>query len=229
MRKTLLLLVAAAAALQLRAQTATVSYHPFRHYTERVRQFARDAAIDSCDIVMLGNSLTENGGDWAARLGVRKVVNRGISGDDAAGMAHRLVQILPGRPKAIFLMAGINDISHGLTPSQVASAVEDVVALIRRGSPSTRLYVQSLLPIDEGAGKWKLLAGKSADIAAVNALLADYCRRSGIEFIDLYPKFVRRGTSTLRRELSRDGLHLTAQGYKLWAFELRRYVDAVAE
>ena len=214
-------------ALPLPAQVPAVAYRPFRHYGERTEQFAREEPIDSSDIVMLGNSLTENGGDWSRLLGAAGVVNRGISGDDATGMAHRLVQILPGRPRAVFLMAGVNDLSHGLAPAAVAAGVERVVELIRRGSPATRLFVQSLLPIDEGAGRWPRLAGRSAAIAEVNRLLAGYCRANGIVFIDLYPKFVRRGTRALRRELSRDGLHLTPQGYKLWAFELRRHVRSL--
>ncbi|MBF1554952.1 MAG: serine acetyltransferase, partial [Prevotella pleuritidis] len=75
--------------------------------------------IDSTDVVMLGNSLTELGGDWNRLLRWRRVRNRGISGDDATGILHRLGQILPGKPKAIFLMVGINDLSHDLTPVQV--------------------------------------------------------------------------------------------------------------
>ncbi len=100
-----------------------MTYKPFKHYTDRVAQFAKMPPVDSCDIVMLGNSLTEFGGDWGKLLHSPVVVNRGIAGDDATGIYHRLSQILPGRPRAIFLMVGINDISHGLTASQVASAV----------------------------------------------------------------------------------------------------------
>lgn len=203
----------------------TISHQPTAHYADRVELFAAEPPITADDIVMLGNSLTENGGDWGTRLGAANVVNRGIVGDDADGMLRRLVQITPGHPRAIFLMAGINDLSHGLTAEAVADKVCSLIDSIGAASPSTRLYVQSLLPIDEGTGRWKLLEGRSADVAAVNALLEKACQRRGLTFINLYPKFVRLGTNTLRRELSRDGLHLSDQGYKLWAFELRRYVN----
>ena len=218
-------LCACAVALAASAMAAQdVTYKPFKHYTDRVALFAKMPPVDSCDIVMLGNSLTEFGGDWGKLLHSPVVVNRGIAGDDATGIYHRLRQILPGRPRAIFLMVGINDISHGLTASQVASAVEKVIAAIRRESPSTKLYVQSLLPINESFGKWKLLEGKTGAVGEVNSLLSAYCKGKGIAYVDLYSKFVRRGTNTLRRELTTDGLHLSAQGYKLWAFELRRHV-----
>ena len=85
------------------------------HYRERIADFAAMRKIDSTDVVMLGNSLTEFGGDWNRLLRWRRVRNRGISGDDATGILHRLGQILPGKPKAIFLMVGINDLSHDPT------------------------------------------------------------------------------------------------------------------
>lgn len=212
------------------AHSQKVIHSPFKHYTERVAQFETEEPIDSADIVMLGNSLTESGGDWGKLLGVDNIVNRGISGDDAKGISHRLVQILPGKPKAIFLMVGINDLSHGLSPQQVAQEAVAVMSIIRQVSPSTRLYVQSLLPVDTSKGKWQRLSGKDSDIPTVNALLSDYCRANGITYIDLYSKFVRHGTYAMRRELTVDGLHLTRQGYKLWAFELRRYLqDLIAD
>ena len=64
--------------LHLNAQVAHVSYTSSRHYNQRVEEFERMAPIDSTQIVMLGNSLTENGGDWNERLQVDNVVNRGI-------------------------------------------------------------------------------------------------------------------------------------------------------
>ena len=117
--------------------------------------------------------------------------------------------------------------TQNATAEQVAVKAKGLIEAIRKGSPSTRLYVQSLLPIDESDGRWKLLAGKSATIAEVNSMIEEHCRVNGISFINLYPRFVRRGTATLRRELSRDGLHLSPQGYKLWAFELGRYVGSL--
>ena len=204
-----------------------IAHIPFKHYGDMVERFAKARPIDSTDVVMLGNSLTEYAGNWSKLMHADKIVNRGIAGDDATGMYNRLGQILPGRPKAIFLMAGINDLSHNHTPARVAELVERVMARIRRESPSTRLYVQSLLPISESGGRWKLLEGKTDDVAATNVMLAGYCRKHNVEYIDLFPRFVRRGTNTMRSELTSDGLHLTPLGYKQWSFVLRKYIRAL--
>ena len=194
------------------AKAQTVNYHPFEHYTARTEAFAKMRAVDSTDIVMLGNSLTEFGGDWSEKLGV---------------CSHRLNQILPGRPKAIFLMAGINDISHDLTARQVGDLCNALIDRIRRESPTTKLYVQSLLPINESTERWKTLEGKTDLVPVVNTIIRRHCERHGITFINLFPKFTRHGTNEMRLSLTSDGLHLTPQGYKVWAFMLRRYLKGI--
>ena len=87
------------------AQAQHVSYRSTAHYNKRVAQFEREGGINENSIVMLGNSLTENGKNWGERLGMDNVVNRGIIGDNTIGMTERLCQITPHKPKVIFLMA----------------------------------------------------------------------------------------------------------------------------
>ncbi len=201
-----------------------VTYKSFAHYNDMVVKFEQMRPVDSTDVVMLGNSITEFGGDWNKRVGGRHIRNRGIAGDDAMGIYHRLVQILPGKPKAIFLMVGINDVSHDLTGEQVAELCIKVIDKIRKDAPQTQLYVQSILPINEGFERWKTLEGKTDVVPAVNKRVRAHCERSGVTYIDLFSKFTRHGSNELRRELSVDGLHLSEQGYKQWCFILKRYL-----
>lgn len=60
------------------------------HYQARISQFAAMRDIDSTDIVMLGNALTEYAGDWNVLLSWHHMRNRGIAGDDAEGMYRRI-------------------------------------------------------------------------------------------------------------------------------------------
>ena len=196
------------------------------HHQQRMAQFDREADIDTATIVMLGNSLTENGRDWQERLGTsRHVVNRGIIGDNTVGMTERLYQITPYRPKAIFLMAGINDMVGNTSYEQVAQHVIALIEAIRTQAPETQLFVQSILPIDETDGRWRTLAGRTDDIPFANMLIKAYCETHGITFIDIFHRMTRGRSNQLRAELSGDGLHLTEQGYRVWAFELMRYVN----
>lgn len=192
------------------------------HYYARYRQFADEPPVTSKDIVMLGNSLTENGGDWSARLGRKHVINRGIIGDEVMGVYDRLHQILPGKPARLFLLIGVNDVSHDLTADSIAGMIRMTVERIRRESPGTKLYLQSLLPINESFGRYKRMTGKTDTIPAINAKLRALAKEKKITYVDLFPRFIEKGTNILRKELTNDGLHLNEEGYAIWVKRLKR-------
>ena len=194
------------------------------HYYKRFLQFMDEPAIGSKDIVMLGNSLTENGGDWAARLGNKHVRNRGIIGDEVMGVYDRLHQILPGQPAKLFLLIGVNDVSHDLTADSIAGMIRMTVERIRKESPDTRLYLQSLLPINESFGRYKRLAGKTNLIPEINKQLEALAKEKGLTYINLFPLFTEKGSNVLRADLTTDGLHLKEEGYKIWAKALRKKI-----
>ena len=209
-----------------RQRTTAVRSSGGNHHQQRLAEFEREGGIDSTTIVMLGNSLTENGKDWTARIGTtKKVVNRGIIGDNTIGMTERLRQITPYHPRAIFLMAGINDMVGNTTYEQVANRVITLIEAIRSQSPQTTLFVQSILPINESNGRWKTLAGRTDDIPFANMLIKAYCETHDITFVNIFPRMVRGHSNVLRAELTNDGLHLTDQGYRVWAFELKKYIN----
>ncbi len=194
------------------------------HYYKRIVDFMDEKPVTSDNIVMLGNSLTENGGDWSARLETENVINRGIIGDEAMGVYDRLHLILPGQPAKIFLMIGVNDISHDLSSEEIARRVEMIMERIRRESPSTRLYVQSILPFNESFHRYKRLDGKEEMVAQINTLLKAAAKRHDAKYIDLYSRFCPKHSHTLPAEYSTDGLHLNEEGYKIWVKALRRYM-----
>ncbi len=224
--KRICLLLFGGACVSLSAQTLqTEGLPPYtEHYYERVRQFEAESPVTSRDIVMLGNSLTENGGDWASRLNLPFVRNRGIRGDVVMGVYDRLWQILPGKPAKLFLLIGVNDVSHDLTADSIAGMIERTVLHIRRESPATKVYLQSLLPINEDFGRYKRLAGKTALIAEINVRLKAVAKRHKVRYVALFPHFVRKGTDVLRPELTNDGLHLNEEGYRIWVKRLKRYM-----
>ena len=172
--------------------------------------------------VMVGNSLTEGGGNWNTRLNKKNIRNRGIIGDEVMGIYDRLHQILPGHPEKLFLLAGVNDISHDLTADSIVSMIRMTVERIQRESPNTKLYLQSLLPFDESFGRYKKLTGKTDMVPEINAQLEVLAKDHKITFINLFPLFTEKGTNALRKELTSDGLHLNEEGYKIWVKALKK-------
>lgn len=195
-----------------------------QHYLDRMDLFEKESAITSKNIVMLGNSLTENGGDWSKRLNIKNVVNRGIIGDDVPGIYERLHQILPHHPAKIVLMEGINDVSHQLSNAEIIQSIATTISRIKRESPNTRLILQSLLPINETFKRYKLLEGKTDSMAGINRELEALAKKEGLTFVNLFPLFTESGSNILRKELTTDGLHLNEDGYNIWCAELRKHL-----
>lgn len=218
MRRILTFLAAAA----LAAATALAAEPRTELYYQRASLFEA-LGVDSTAIVFLGNSLT-HGCEWSQLLGRPEAVNRGINGDTADGIADRLGAVTAGHPAKIFLLCGVNDVSHDLTADSIASAVGSIISDIRRLTPSTRLYVQSLLPINNSFGRYRRLAGKEQVIRDINTLLRPKAEAAGATWIDLYPAFAD-SLDNLRPELTNDGLHLLAPGYAIWRDIIMPYVD----
>lgn len=223
-RKIILCIVVAAFAGLAYAQKAGTKQST--HYEEMVEKFGEEDMPDSESIVMLGDSHTEFGGDWKLRLRTgRRVVNRGIIGDDAKGILGRLGQVCPGRPKAIFFECGANDLSHGLSTREVAEGVIKTIEAIRRQTPTSILVVQSMFPINESFGRWERLKGKTDDIPVINAEVEEYCKQNGIAYMDMFSLLKCPENNSMRKEYCKDGLHLLPAGYDVWASVIQRYID----
>lgn len=180
--------------------------------------------IGTDDIVFLGNSITD-GGEFAELFGMDNVKNRGISSDVVGGVEKRLGQVVSGHPRKIFLLIGINDVSHGLSAERIAAGYERLVCRIRTESPETRLYVQSVMPVNNDFRRYKNLLGREGVIPELNERLAGISEKHGAVYIDLWPALADPSTGKLRREFTNDGLHLTGKGYKVWTGFIKPYVE----
>lgn len=227
--KQLFLSIAILLASNLSLSAQSDAWRPSEHYTNMVTQFENRNDIDTSTIVMLGNSLTEFGGDWSEKLGRPGIVNYGIMGDNTQGMLRRLYQITPHHPKAIFLMVGTNDVTGEETDEEIFEKCRSVIDAIRTQTPQTRLLVQSLLPVNLEVKLWKILEGQEAKIVDINHRLQDYCERQQLTFINLHPLFTTEDGLTMRADLTTDGLHINEAGYRIWACVLQPYLEEILE
>lgn len=206
--------------------TATQTAKPWtyeNHYKTRVKLFDEERPITSNDIVMLGNSITE-GGKWNILMRASNVRNRGISGDKASGVLARMNQITKGQPQKIFLLIGINDISDDIPTDTIVNNISQIIAHIKQNSPKTKIYLQSILPVNESFGKFKKVEGKTPIILETNTKIERLAKVQKVNFINLYPHFIEKNTNSLSKELTHDGLHLNDAGYLIWMKELTKYL-----
>lgn len=215
----LLLLLSLAGATALSAQEV---YHYNLFYYQRATLFEK-LPVDSDDIIFLGNSIT-NGCEWHELLDNPNVKNRGISSDVAMGVYDRLEPIVQGKPAKIFLMIGINDVSHDLSTDSIVGNIAQIVRKIRRDSPATQLYIQSMLPINNSFGQYRKLTGKEPQIIEINQRLEQLAAAEQCTYIDLYSHLTAPGSKDLDPAYTNDGLHLLGDAYLVWKEVLQPYL-----
>jgi lysophospholipase L1-like esterase len=186
------------------------------HYHERIAHF-KENPLQQGAIVFLGNSITEQAGDWNERLEISTAENRGISGDTTEGVLARLDEIIYYNPTQLFILIGVNDMFHDhLSASQIHQNILTIVDKVAKGSPTTQIFVQTILPTTN-----ETLIEK---IKQTNKYLLQSEITAPYTLIPLHDSFVLED-GTLKQDLSWDGIHLNEKGYQLWQQQIQDFVD----
>ena len=187
------------------------------HYKDRIAEFKANP-LQSGDIVFIGNSITEQGGDWGQRFNNPKVKNRGISGDVSAGVINRLAEICYYKPEKVFIKIGINDLfNNSLTPEYVANNIKSIVTKIQLESPNTKIYIQTILPTANNNPSRER-------IADTNTILKAMPPTNYLQIIDLHSRFTDQNDLMIS-SYTNDGLHLTELGYLAWQYYIIKFVN----
>ncbi|MCM1290316.1 MAG: GDSL-type esterase/lipase family protein [Prevotella sp.] len=191
------------------------------YWEQKVSLFNR-LPINQNDIVFLGNSITD-GGEWQEIFHMANVKNRGISSDVIDGVRERLEQVTSGHPQKIFLLIGINDVSHKLGAKAILAKYEQLVKEIRTQTPDTKLYIQSIFPINNDFKRYKNLIGQEQTVLEINRQLPELAKKYNAEYLDLWPVLSDQN-GKLKKDFTNDGLHLTGNGYMQWVDAIKDYV-----
>jgi acyl-CoA thioesterase I len=199
-------------------------------YTDDFGQLARyradDAALaatttNEIRVVFLGDSITDY---WKlADYFPNKsyvVINRGIDGQSTPEMLVRFRQDVIGlHPKIVIILAGTNDIAGVTGPMHN----EDIEANYASFADLARVHgirvvFASLLPAynytPESKESYALRPRER--ILALNSWLKKYCAENELVYLDYFSALVD-DKGMLSRQLSDDGLHPNAAGYKIMA------------
>ena len=225
MKRLLLTLVVAAATLywSYGQQSATVTdsskYVPYWWHSKDMYDHLPDTRDE---IVFLGNSITD-GAEWSELFGNRKCRNRGISGDVTEGVLFRLDAVTRLKPAKIFIMIGVNDLSRNMTVDEIVFNYRAILERIRKETPKTKVYVESVLPVNPATGYALNHTNKTDLIIELNGRLKALASEFGHTYIDLFSVMADKDNH-LPRRYSIDGLHLSYEGYRVWAETIKEFV-----
>ncbi|MGB4413786.1 MAG: GDSL-type esterase/lipase family protein [Paludibacter sp.] len=189
------------------------------YYLTRLKAHHAEAVVPN-SIVFIGNSITEQGW-WPLLLKRKDIVNRGIGGDNTLGILDRLPDILKTKPRKIFLMAGINDITAGKSGEEITGNIIKMIDMCQDMSAETGLYIQSVLPVNDTCLAYDGLKGKNPEVIKLNVKLRELCKERNITFVDIAP-LLSDENGSLKAILTKDGIHLHPQGYVIWTNYLKK-------
>lgn len=192
-----------------------------------------------CDILFIGDSITQNfvnatDATWDVADGVtvpahpgekglhqstgrlvwekhysgRHALNFGVGADGTEHMLWRMnsMDIWNLKPKVIVILAGTNDFKFA--PEQIAEGVKAVVNKAQGMFPQAKIILVSIFPNGRAAQR----------MADVNQIIKTFGDDQAVFYVDVASKMIPEGSTW--RGLGPDNLHLSAEGYELWATEM---------
>jgi lysophospholipase L1-like esterase len=160
-------------------------------------------------VVFLGDSITDF---WHLNeyFTGRDFVNRGISGQVTSQMLGRMkADVIDLHPRALFILAGTNDIARG-TPLDIVENNLAMMAELAR-LHQIKVLIASVPPVSA-----QQTTRPTHTIQQLNAWVESYCMQSGCTYVDYFSK-MRESAGYLQADLSDDGLHPNSKGYRIMA------------
>lgn len=211
------------AATQAPANDAIVPVPRDENWMKRHESMNSRVAQGNVDLVFIGDSITqgwEGAGKevWAEFYGDRNAVNLGIGGDRTQHVIWRMENgNLEGiSPKLAVIMIGTNN-SGNNTPEQIAEGVKVIIERIQEKCPETKILLLATFPRGANPEDARRMVNETS-----NQIVCIYAT-GNVHFLDIGSKFLAED-GTLSKEIMPDLLHLSPQGYRIWAESIEEKV-----
>ena len=193
---------------------------PDAGWMKRHDGFVAIAKKGDVDVLFLGDSITDSwrgkGGKaaWDKAFGGMKPANFGISGDRTEHVLWRIQNgELDGiKPKVAVIMIGTNN-SGANSADQIADGVTAIVKTIQQKTPETKVLLLAIFP--RGSKDTFEFNKNHENVMATNKIIAKLDDGSKVKYLDIGDKFLKE--AKLSKEIMPDALHLSAEGYQIWA------------
>jgi lysophospholipase L1-like esterase len=214
-----------------RPDSAAVPIHRLRRaeWAARHEQLKERSRTGGIEVVFLGDSITHYW-EWHGQqvwegLGALKPGNYGVAGDQTGQVLWRITagKELEGlAPRVTVLLIGTNNLNASHTPEQTAEGIAVIIRELRKQKPDMKVLLLGIFP-------------RSADprdpirerVRRTNDLVRGLADGKEVLFRDIGARFLRED-GTLSREVMPDHLHLSAEGYRIWAEAIRADLQELA-
>ncbi len=192
------------------AQTEKGDWAQFGRYAE-----ANKRVTTAPSAVFMGNSITDNWWRMDSTFFIdHNFLGRGISGQTTSEMLVRFRQdVINLRPKAVLILAGINDIAHNNGVIALENVFGNIVSMVElaRYHKITPILC-SVLPAYDFP--WRRGMNPAPKVIELNKMIRSYAEKEGLTYVD-YHSAMKDERDGLPKNLAGDEVHPTLEGYKI--------------
>lgn len=190
------------------------------------QQLLKDVQKGEGDVVFIGDSITEGWAGtgrktWAESFAPLKALNLGISGDQTGHVLWRITEgkeLEPIKPKLAVIMIGTNN-TRSHTAEQIAGGIKAIVAELQKQKPDMKILLLGVFPRADGIDPNFTVVPTdklNKKIAAINEIIAKLADEKKVFYKDIGAKLLNKDGG-LERKVMPDLLHLSEEGYSIWA------------
>ena len=131
------------------------------------------------------------------------------------------------KPKILVITLGVSGGAGVLPRERFMATYREMLLSVRRASPSTKILVQSILPLSNKSVKHYKSLTKAA-VTEANGWIRAVCGELGIPYLDTHSLLADPQTGYLKAEYQNDEyMHLTSAAYTAVLENIRRKIHAL--
>lgn len=181
------------------------------------------------NIVFVGDSITYQYNLEKYYKDEIHVVNSGIDGNTVNDILDNSYErIYRYNPTKVFLLIGTNDVPYR-DEYVIEECIKKLVTNIKKNRPNCDIYLESIYPVNDTDNEkisHSMVHGrKNEKIISINKTLKKFADKTeNVTYINMYDKLIDED-GNMKLEYTREGLHLSDEGYKVVTKELSKYIN----
>ena len=169
-------------------------------------------------VVFMGNSITEGWSNFDKDFFINNpFVNRGIGGQTTPQMLIRFKpDVVNLNPKAVVILAGINDIAENTGPVTIENIAENIISMAEIAKANEiKVFICSTLPAIDFP--WSPGMEPGPKVIKLNSILKNYCDSNNIPYVDYFSAMSdeKGGLKVPEYTTADDLVHPNLAGYKV--------------
>lgn len=182
-------------------------------------------AMNEMRVVFMGDSITDSWDNpvYGGFFPGKPYINRGISGQTTPQMLIRFRRdVVELKPGVVVILAGTNDLAGNTGPTTLEAIADNLRSMAELATANgIRVVFASVLPVSDyeirdGKTVTQTVRRPPAQILALNKWIQNFARASRHGYLDYFSAMADE-KGFLKEELSDDGLHPNAAGYRVMA------------